>query len=144
MLYNTVSYHVLYNIQLYSTPTRYIATPLLLYHELQAKNYISPVGPGAILHDLLARFQIKSQLPVRPAWVSVGVGWGGRSESGSSLRIEVTIGIQTPAPPAAPMAPSPRVRILVIVGSVHFLQKGILNHIKKRWERPTPSTLTRL
>ena len=37
-----------------------------------------------------------------------------------------------------------RVRILVIVSSVHFLQKGILNHLKKRWERLTPSTLTRL
>ena len=37
-----------------------------------------------------------------------------------------------------------RVRILVIVSPVHFLQKGILNHLKKRWERLTPSTLTRL
>ena len=35
-----------------------------------------------------------------------------------------------------------RVRILVIVGRVHFLQKGILNPSKKRWERPTPSTLS--
>ena len=33
-----------------------------------------------------------------------------------------------------------RVLILVIVSRVHFLQKGILNHPKKRWERLTPST----
>ena len=35
-----------------------------------------------------------------------------------------------------------RVRILVIVSRVHFLQKGILNHLKKRWERLTTSTLS--
>ena len=39
---------------------------------------------------------------------------------------------------------STRVRILVIVSRVLFLQKGILNHLKKRWERLTPGTLTRL
>ena len=37
-----------------------------------------------------------------------------------------------------------RVRILVIVSRVHLLQKCILIHLKERWERLTPSTLTRL
>ena len=40
--------------------------------------------------------------------------------------------------------PPPDRRILVIVSRVHFLHKGILNHLKKRWELLTAGTLTRL